>query len=66
MPGISGHSLAEQLRRQQPSLKILFMSGYTDNILDAQAVLAPEVAFLQKPFSPSTLARKVRVVLDSM
>jgi CheY-like chemotaxis protein len=65
MPGISGRALAEQLRQQQPSLKILFMSGYADNILGAQGVLTPEVAFLQKPFSPSTLARKVRAALDN-
>lgn len=65
MPGISGGSLAEQLRQKQPELRILFMSGYTDNMLGNQGVLSPEVAFLQKPFSPSALARKIRTMLDS-
>jgi CheY-like chemotaxis protein len=64
MPGISGHSLAEQLRQKWPDLKILFISGYTDQAPGVHGIWTP-AAFLQKPFSPPVLARKVRSVLDS-
>ena len=47
-----------------PEIKVLFMSGYTDNAIVHQGVLDPGIAFLPKPFTPSTLAGKVRQVLD--
>jgi two-component system cell cycle sensor histidine kinase/response regulator CckA len=65
MPGISGVDLAEHLARRYPGLKTLFMSGYTDEAIAHHGVLAPGIAFLQKPFSPMDLARKVRTVLDA-
>lgn len=65
MPGISGQVLAQQLIQSRPDLKILYMSGYTDNAIAHHGVLEPGIAFLQKPFSPVTLAQKVRDVLDS-
>jgi signal transduction histidine kinase len=64
MPGLNGKALIQQLRQTQPQIKILFMSGYTDNVIAQHGVLDPGLAFLQKPFSPAILARKVREVLD--
>jgi FixJ family two-component response regulator len=64
MPGMNGRALAEQLNRAQPNLKVLFMSGYTDNMIAQHGGLGPGNAFLQKPFGPMVLARKVREVLD--
>jgi two-component system cell cycle sensor histidine kinase/response regulator CckA len=64
MPGESGASLAKQLALSRPGLKTLYMSGYTDNAIAHHGVLDPGIAFLQKPFSPMELARKVRAVLD--
>jgi hypothetical protein len=46
-------------------MKVLFMSGYTEGIIEQQGILIPQVAFLQKPFTPDSLALKVRQVLDS-
>jgi PAS domain S-box-containing protein len=65
MPGISGMALAGQLTQIRPELKTLFMSGYTDEAIAHHGVLDPDVALLQKPFSPVTLARQVRQVLDA-
>jgi FixJ family two-component response regulator len=64
MPGMSGRALAEQLVEAQPALKVLFMSGYTNDAILHHGVLEPGIAFLQKPFGPADLLRKVRAVLD--
>ena len=65
MPGMGGRELAEKLRRLRPAIKILYMSGYIDDALAADDVLEKETAFIQKPFTPTTLAHKVRQVLDN-
>jgi FixJ family two-component response regulator len=65
MPGMSGQALAGQMARIQPGLRILFMSGYTDDAIAHQGVLDAGIPFLQKPFDPIDLARKVRQVLDA-
>jgi len=65
MPGVSGRVLAERLSRQYPTMKILFMSGYTDDAIVQHGVLTPGVAFLQKPFTLAGLGRAVRDVLDA-
>jgi CheY-like chemotaxis protein len=65
MPGLSGNLLADQLALSHPNLKVLFMSGYTDEAISHHGVLASGVALLQKPFSPVVLAQKVRAVLDA-
>jgi PAS domain S-box-containing protein len=65
MPGLGGETLAEQVAQVCPGLKVLFMSGYTDDAISHRGVLKPGVSFLQKPFGPPALARKVRAVLDA-
>ena len=64
MPDINGKMLAEDLLMTRPELKLLFMSGYTDNAIAHHGVLDPGTAFVQKPFSPTVIAHKVREVLD--
>ena len=66
MPGMSGRELAEQLAVEQPSIKVLYMSGYTDDTVVHAGVAQAGMAFLQKPFSPTTFTHKVREVLDKV
>ncbi len=63
MPGMSGRELANEVSLKRPGIRVLFMSGYTDNVITTGGMLEKGLAFLQKPFSPSTLAQKVREVL---
>jgi two-component system, cell cycle sensor histidine kinase and response regulator CckA len=65
MPDINGPLLAERLTEISPSMRILFMSGYSDEAVLRHGVLNPNAAFIEKPFSDRTLARKVREVLDA-
>lgn len=65
MPQMSGRQLAEQLATLRPKIKILYASGYTDNTIVHHGILEAGVAFVQKPYAPDTLARKVRETLDS-
>lgn len=55
---------AEQLEKLRPEIKVLFMSGYTDDAIVRHEILEKGIAFLQKPFTPGDLARKVRETLD--
>jgi CheY-like chemotaxis protein len=64
MPGMSGPQLVERLREEQPSLAALFMSGYTSDAVLRHGIATGEADFLQKPFSTSALAAKLRHVLD--
>jgi signal transduction histidine kinase len=64
MPRMSGWSLAERLTMLRPDIKVLFISGYSDQVATDDRRLQEGVMLLQKPFSPSTLAHKVRNVLD--
>jgi DNA-binding response OmpR family regulator len=67
MPGgLSGPQLIQQLLAQRPTVKVLYISGYTDEAIVHHGVLEAGLAFLQKPFSPATLARKVRDILDTV
>jgi len=65
MPKISGRELAEHLSKRRPDMKVLYMSGYTDNAILNSGILEKEVAFLQKPFTPAALTEKVREVLEA-
>jgi signal transduction histidine kinase/CheY-like chemotaxis protein len=65
MPRIGGKALADQLLSRRPGIKLLFMSGYTDSAIVHRGQLDPGVAFIQKPFTPGQLARKVRETLDA-
>jgi len=64
MPVMGGKVMAEWLKSTDPDIKILFSSGYTDDAITHQGVLDTGVAFLPKPYTPATLARKVREMLD--
>jgi PAS domain S-box-containing protein len=64
MPEMGGRELAQRLTALQPGLKVLYLSGYTDDAIVHHGVLDAGVAFLQKPFKPDDLVRKIRAVLD--
>jgi two-component system cell cycle sensor histidine kinase/response regulator CckA len=65
MPNMSGGDLAHKLRETNPNLKVLFMSGYTDDMIASHGALAGETQLLQKPFTAEGLGRKLRDVLDA-
>ncbi len=65
MPGMSGLELAKRLAPVRPEMKVLFMSGYTNNAIVHDGVLEPDVAFIQKPFTMDSLAEKLREVLGA-
>ncbi|HYG98597.1 MAG TPA: PAS domain S-box protein [Terriglobales bacterium] len=64
MPQMGGQQLADQLRPKHPDMRVIFMSGYTNNALTHSGSVDLGTAFLQKPFTPDVLLRKVREVLD--
>jgi PAS domain S-box-containing protein len=65
MPEMSGRELADRLKQLRPEVKVLFMSGYTDDAIVHQGVLEAGANFIQKPFAPEALANKIREVLLS-
>ncbi|HET7378793.1 MAG TPA: ATP-binding protein, partial [Gaiellales bacterium] len=65
MPGLSGREVAEALTRLRPEIQVLYASGYTDDSVVRHGILESGMAFLQKPFTPDGLSRKVREVLDA-
>jgi CheY-like chemotaxis protein len=65
MPEMSGPDLKKRLEQVKPEMKVLYMSGYTDGAIVQQGVLRDNASFIQKPFAPDALARKVRKVLDN-
>jgi DNA-binding NtrC family response regulator len=64
MPEMHGPQLAREIQRTRPHTKVLFVSGYSDTDISDQGVIDPDVRFLEKPFTPDILGRKVREVLD--
>jgi CheY-like chemotaxis protein len=64
MPGMNGRQLADELLHRQPSLKVLFMTGYSRNAIVHQGRLDPGVSLLQKPLTQVILATKIRDILD--
>jgi CheY-like chemotaxis protein len=65
LPGATGREIARQLQTLQPGLRILYVSGYAEDAIVRRGVLEPGLEFLEKPFTPAELARRVRQVLDS-
>jgi two-component system, cell cycle sensor histidine kinase and response regulator CckA len=65
MPKMNGRELCERLHAIRPGLKVVFMSGYTDDVLVRTGAMSPGMSFLQKPLRPDTLMAKVRAALDS-
>ena len=66
LPGMNGRVLAERLMQKRQELKILFVSGYTEDIIAHHGELDPGTNFLEKPFTHETLSAKVRCVLDQI
>lgn len=64
MPGMTGAVLAERVSEIRPDLKVMFVSGYTHDVVAHHGVLTDGIGFLQKPFSPSELGQKIRQILD--
>lgn len=65
MPEINGRVVAERLAPLRPAMRVLYTSGYTDDAVFQRGVLPEGTAFIQKPFTPEALTRKVREILDS-
>ena len=63
LPGVNGKELADRLNILRPDTKVLYMSGYAEDVIAQSGILQPGIAFLSKPFSPDGLAEKVREVL---
>ena len=63
MPGMTGKELAARMKSQRPATKVLYMSGYTEDVIATQGVIDPGIAFIPKPLSPEALAAKVRETL---
>ena len=64
LPGASGVELTGQLVKRRPALKVIYMSGYTEEAIVQHGGLNPGIALLHKPFTSETLGRKIRDVLD--
>ena len=65
MPGTSGPELTTRLVERRPALRVIYMSGYTDEAIVHHGVLDPGIAFLHKPFTSDALGRRIREVLDT-
>jgi PAS domain S-box-containing protein len=66
MPHMNGRELSERLAEQRPDLKVLFMSGHTAGVISQNALLEPDVAFIEKPFTQEALGRRIRQLLEAI
>jgi two-component system cell cycle sensor histidine kinase/response regulator CckA len=64
MPGMSGPSLAQRFQRDLPDVRVLYTSGYTNDGAGQRGIPEPDASFIQKPFAPEALLRKVRELLN--
>jgi two-component system cell cycle sensor histidine kinase/response regulator CckA len=64
MPEMNGKELADTLKQMRPDIKVIFMSGYTDNVIIQEGIMESGLMLINKPLIPNILARKVREVLD--
>jgi CheY-like chemotaxis protein len=64
LPGIGGSEIAARILKIHPDAKVLYTSGYTDDVIIRRGLIERGAAFLEKPFTPNALARKVREILD--
>ena len=64
MPGMTGKQTADRLRAVRPEMKVLYMSGYSDDVISRRGMLDAGIDYIAKPFTPETLARKIRLVLE--
>jgi len=64
MPSMGGRELAARIMASRPQIRVLYMSGYTENVITSGGMLEEGLAFLQKPFSPAALVQKIREVLN--
>ena len=64
LPGMTGKDLAERLQPARPDMKVLFASGYAENVIAHRGVINPGIRYLPKPYAPHELAVRVREVLD--
>jgi CheY-like chemotaxis protein len=64
MPEMGGRELVERLRARQPSIKVLFMSGYSERAALSNGVMPPDTGFVEKPFTVEQLIRRTREMLD--
>jgi CheY-like chemotaxis protein len=65
MPGMNGRQLAERLRSLRPTLQVLYSSGYTDDVIGQHGNVQEQLNFIAKPYSITTLGKKIRQVLDA-
>ncbi|MBS1855668.1 MAG: PAS domain S-box protein [Acidobacteria bacterium] len=64
MPGMTGRQAADRLRLARPEMKVIFMSGYSDDVISREGLLDPGIDYLAKPFTAEAMAQKIRIVLD--
>ena len=64
MPVKNGREAYEEIKKLDPDIKAIFMSGYTDDIISKKGILEEGFEFISKPINPDTLMRKIREVLD--